>query len=219
MIFGTKTIYFVRHGQSANNAAKVRQGSAGGLSEKGEAQARFVGERFKNNRIQLTLASPYERAQETAAVIGEYIHTPIETTPLLAERRNPSEVIGKDADSEEVTKIMDVIDRTFHDDDYHYSDEENFSELKARARKLLTLLEQRPEKRVLCVSHRIFLKMVCAYAEQGESLTSHDFVKLDFYNKVENTAIAVCAYKPLNKWLKKKEWNILAFNDFGRIVE
>jgi len=219
MIFGTKTIYFVRHGQSANNAAKVRQGSAGGLSDAGEKQALFTGERLKNNKIEITLSSPYERAQDTAGIINKYLHTQTETTSLLAERRNPSEVIGKDADSEEVTRIMDVIDRSFHDDDYHYSDEENFAELKSRARELLTLLEHRPEKHILCVSHRIFLKMVFALIVQGDSLTSHDFVKLDFYNKVENTAVAVCTYKLLNKWLKKKEWNILAFNDYGRIVE
>lgn len=219
MIFGTKTIYFVRHGQSENNALKLRQGATGGLSHAGETQAHFVGERFKHNKIEITLASPYERAQETAALINAHIHTKTETTPLLAERRNPSEVVGKDADSEEVTKIMDLIDRSFHDDDYHYSDEENFTELKARAKELLTLLENRPEKRILCVSHRIFLKMVCAYIEQGEALTSHEFVKLDFYNKVENTAIAICTYKPLNKLFRKKPWNILAFNDFGRIVE
>jgi len=219
MILGTKTIYFVRHGQSENNALKLRQGATGGLSEEGEKQAHFTGERFKNNKIEITLSSPYERAQETATIINEYLHTQTETTPLLAERRNPSEVIGKDAESDEVTKIMDVIDRSFHDDDYHYSDEENFTELKARARELLTLLEQRPEKKILCVSHRIFLKMVSALIEQGDSLTSHDFVKLDFYNKVENTAIAVCSYTPINRWLNKKEWNILAFNDYGRIVE
>jgi broad specificity phosphatase PhoE len=219
MIFGTKTIYFVRHGQSENNALKLRQGATGGLSEEGENQAHFTGERLKNNKIEITLSSPYERAQETATIINKYLHTQTETTSLLAERRNPSEVIGKDAESDEVTKIMDVIDRSFHDDDYHYSDEENFTELKARARELLTLLEQRPEKKILCVSHRIFLKMVSALIEQGDSLTSHDFVKLDFYNKVENTAIAVCSYTPINRWLKKKEWNILAFNDYGRIVE
>ena len=35
----TKLIYFVRHGETLNNAKGIRQGPEGPLSEKGRAQA------------------------------------------------------------------------------------------------------------------------------------------------------------------------------------
>lgn len=215
---GKKIVYFVRHGQSANNAANVRQGSAGSLSEKGRAQAEFVGERLENVPIEVILSSPYERTQETANVINEKLHSHVELLDILAERKNPSEIVGKDADSDEVKKIMDVIDRSFHDGNFRYSDEENFFDLKNRAHKLLDTLAARKEKRFLCVSHRIFLKMLFSYINQGEDIDSNEFAILDYNTKVENTAITICEYSYWRKITKKNPWKILAVNDYGKVA-
>ena len=220
MLFpGKKLIYFTRHGESASNASKLRQGATGGLSEKGIAQARFVGERCKGISIDVILSSSYDRAKETAAIINETLHRPIEYTGLLIERKNPSEIIGKDADSPEVKKIMDLIDRSFHDSSLRYSDEENFEDLKARAKKLLKMLSGRKENRILCISHRIFLKMIFSYMEQGDKLDPHTFALLDYHTKIENTAITLCEYNPWKKLTGKNPWRILAVNDSARIVE
>jgi len=219
MLFpGKKIVYFVRHGQSANNAANVRQGSTGGLSEKGIAQARFVGERLKNASIKALLTSPYDRAKETASIINETLKSKIEYVDILIERKNPSEIVGKDADSEEVKKIMDVIDRSFHDSTMRYSDEENFQDLKNRAHKVLDMLAYRKERRILCVSHRIFLKMLFAYMNEQDKLNPHEFTVLDYNTKVENTAITICEYNAWKKLVGKNPWRILAVNDYGRIV-
>lgn len=215
--FRKKTIYFIRHGQSANNASNLRQGATGKLSDKGVEQARFVGERLQKNDVDLLLVSPYERAKETASIINEFLKKPIEYTDLLVERKNPSEIIGKDADSPEVKKIMDLIDRSFHDNTLRYSDEENFQDLKARAQKLLTFISKRKERHILCVSHRIFLKMVLSYIEEGETLDSHRFAELDLLNSVNNASITVCSYNPVDKLFGKNPWKILVFNDYGRI--
>lgn len=218
MLFpGKKIVYFVRHGQSANNAANVRQGAAGSLSDKGRQQALFVGERFEHVPIETILSSPYERTKETTAIINEKLHRPVEYLDILAERKNPSEIVGKNADSEEVKKIMDIIDRSFHDENFRYSDEENFSDLKGRAHKLLDFLAVRQEKRLLCVSHRIFLKMVFSYINQGEDIDANEFAVLDYNTKVENTAITITEYSWWRKVMGKNPWSILAVNDYGRI--
>ncbi len=219
MLFpGKKLVYFVRHGESANNASNVRQGPGGSLSDKGKEQARFVGERLKNNEIELILASSYVRSRETADIINETLHTSLEHTGLLIERQNPSEIIGKDANSEEVKKIMDVIDKSFHDSNMRYSDEENFDDLKKRAHTLLDVLSQKKEKRILCVSHRIFLKMIFSYIKQGEELDPHEFTVLDFNTKVENTSLTLCEYNSWRKMKGQNPWKILAVNDLGKIV-
>lgn len=215
---GKKLVYFVRHGQSANNAANLRQGASGSLSDKGKAQARFVGERLQGAAIELVLASPYERAKETAGIANETFKCPVEYSDLLVERKNPSEIVGKDADSEEVKKIIDVIDRSFHDPNYRYSDEENFADLKERAHKLLDFLSHKKQRRILCVSHRIFLKMIFSYMEQRDALQAHEFAVLDFNTKVENTAITICEYNFWKKLRGANPWRILAVNDYGRIV-
>lgn len=223
MFWTKKQIYFIRHGQSAQNESNLRQGPEGKLSEKGRKQADFVGKRFESIPVDIILVSPYERTKETASVINEHLHLTIEDCPLLIERKNPSEIVGKDADSLEVKKIVDEIDRSYHQNDFRYSDEENFDDLKARAKKLLAYLATRKEKRIMCVSHRIFLKMVASYIESGESLTSKGFVKLDFLNPADNASVTFAEYSPIEAWKYRKlkgqaGWKLLAWNDFGHIV-
>ena len=123
----TKLIYFVRHGETLNNAQNIRQGSDGSLSEKGRAQALATAKRFpkENGRPDVIITSPYERTRETAEIIANELGMGFEYSDLLVERRNPSEIIGHSGQEEEVKKIVDKIDMSFHDDNLRYSDEEN----------------------------------------------------------------------------------------------
>jgi broad specificity phosphatase PhoE len=100
------------------------------------------------------LVSPYERTIETAALINHEFEKPlpIEYNDLLMERRNPSEIVGKSVNDPEVKKIVDHIDKSYHSDDYRFSDEENFSDLKTRARNLLEYLAGRREKTLVVVT-------------------------------------------------------------------
>lgn len=227
MFWDSKEIYFIRHGQSAQNAEHVRQGSKGGLSDKGKEQARFVADRFKNIPVDIILTSPYDRTYETAEIINSSLNKPLEKCDLLMERRNPSEIIGQDADSLEVKKVIDQIDRSYHHSDFRYSDEENFQDLKNRAKNLLSFLSKRKEEKIMCVSHRIFLKMVASYIETGESLTSENFVKLDFLNPADNGSVTFAKYSPYDalraklgnkKLAEQAGWRLLAWNDAGHII-
>ena len=47
-------------------------------------------------------------------------------------------------------QIVDLIDKTYHSDDYRYSDEDNFADMRDRAKKLLEFLETIKEKRARC---------------------------------------------------------------------
>lgn len=209
----TKIIYFVRHGETVLNAKNIRQGAEGGLTELGREQALATANRFPKHkgRPQVIIASPYERTRETAEIIGEVLEMPVEYSDLLVERRNPSEIIGHDGDELEVRHIVDRIDKSFHEDDLRYSDEENFVDLKERARKLLYFITQRPEERIIMVTHGIFLKMVVSYMLYGEKLTASLYNTLSLYNPVNNASMAICSYK--SHWLTKDEWKILVWND------
>lgn len=209
----TKIIYFVRHGETVLNAKNIRQGAEGGLTELGREQALATANRFPKHkgRPQVIIASPYERTRETAEIIGEVLEMPVEYSDLLVERRNPSEIIGHDGDELEVRHIVDRIDKSFHEDDLRYSDEENFVDLKERARKLLYFITQRPEERIIMVTHGIFLKMVVSYMLYGEKLTASLYNTLSLYNPVNNASMAICSYK--SHWFTKDEWKILVWND------
>lgn len=211
-----KTIYFVRHGETVLNAEHIRQGPEGPLSERGKQQAAETGKRLVGFPIDVMIASPFERTRQTAEIINSYLHKPLDYSELLRERKNPTEIIGKWYDDQEVRKIIDMIDKSFHESNFRYSDEENFEDLKLRAHQLLDFLEARPEKHILCVTHGIFLTMVIAYMQYREKLTSEAYAKLTFFNPANNAAITVCEFDPLDTSSPEHGWSLLAWNDYSR---
>lgn len=215
MHMATKIIYFVRHGETELNAKGIRQGPEGSLSAKGREQALATAKRFPKHRgrPEVIISSPYQRTKETASIISEELKMPVEYSDLLVERRNPSEIIGHEGREREVRKIVDQIDKSYHTDDLRYSDEENFIDLKERARKLLIYIIERPEQRIVMVTHGIFLKMVVSYMLYGEKLTASEYNKLSYFNPIDNASMAICSYT--THWFKKNEWKLIVWNDLN----
>lgn len=207
-----RRIYFVRHGETEANAARVRQGPEGSLSENGRMQAEAAGAYLAQFPIRSLISSPYPRAAETAAIISARIKLPVSYSPLLVERRNPSEVVGKRDDAEEVLKIINRIDRAYHEDDFRYSDEENFIDLKERARRCLDLLASQGARDVCAVTHSIFLKMVIAFLLHRDRLHASDYVKLSFFNASDNAGITVCQFNPWKAWSATRGWSVITYN-------
>ena len=208
-----RRFYFVRHGETLLNAAHIRQGSEGSLSERGRLQTKRVGRYLTRFPITRIIASPYERAKETADTINHYLNVPIRYSKLLAERRNPSEIIGKRDDDPEVIRIVDQMDRAYHDDTYRYSDEENFEDLKKRARRALSFLARQSARDTCVVTHSIFLKMLIAYLLYRKRLHAADYVKLSFFNASDNANITVCEFHPWKLFSSTRGWEVLSYNE------
>jgi probable phosphoglycerate mutase len=210
-----KIIYFVRHGETILNAQNIRQGADGSLSEKGKLQAKDTARRFTRHKgkPEAIISSPFQRTKETAEIIAKDLRMTVEYSNLLVERRNPSEIVGHKGEEKEVRHIINSIDESFHEDDLRYSDEENFVDLKKRAKKLLEYIINRPEKRIVMVTHGIFLKMVVAYMLLGEKLTASEYNKLSYFNPVANASMTIVSYQ--SHWFKKDEWKVLIWNDMA----
>lgn len=207
-----RRFYFVRHGETLLNAQHIRQGADGKLSENGQRQAHRTGQALSSFPIDRIIASPYERTRETAGIISTYVHAPVAYSDLFAERRNPSEIIGKHADDPAVVKIIDQMDRAYHEDEYRFSDEENFEDLKVRARKALTALEGQPGHHICVVTHRIFLKMLIAYLLYRDHLHASDYAKLDFFNAADNASVTICQYSLWETFSPTRGWKVLVYN-------
>lgn len=206
-----KNIYFIRHGETVQNAAHIRQDETGGLSETGRQQIQNLGQRLKGFNINKILSSPFERAVETTDIILQNIDAPVEYVPLLGERHNPLSIVGKKYDDPKVVDAINSIDKSFHDPDYRYEDEENFQDLKARALKAKEFLQKNATHNMLCVTHGIFLKMLLCVLIYDKELTVQQYVKLSLFNPVDNGGITLVKYKPLEFF--GNPWEILAFND------
>ncbi len=210
-----KLIYFVRHGESELNAAGIRQGPDGPLSDKGTAQVIATAKRFPKNKgkPEVIIASPYQRTKETAAIIASELDMTVEYCDLLVERKNPSEIVGHKGEERDVRQIVDQIDKSYHDDTMRFSDEENFVDLKERAKNLLYYIMERREERIIMVTHGIFLKMVVAYMIHGESLTASMYNALSYINKMDNAGMTICQFIP--HWFTSDEWKVITWNDLA----
>ncbi len=209
--------YFIRHGETLLNASHIRQGADGALSPKGREQAKTAGEALKGLGIRRIFSSTYPRAKETARIIAEAIRAPILYSSLLIERRNPTEIIGKDTKDPEVMHIVDQVDLAYHDDDYRFSDEENFTDLKLRGEKCLDLLARQGSHTNAVVTHHIILKMLVACALYRERLTAADFTKLTFFNFSDNAGITIFEYHPWRRFLNTRGWQVIGYNQHPHI--
>ena len=83
------TVHVMRHGEVYNPEGILYGRLPGfGLSEKGQAQANAVADALADHHIVLVVASPLQRAQETAAPIAARHGLTVETDPNLIESAN-----------------------------------------------------------------------------------------------------------------------------------
>jgi broad specificity phosphatase PhoE len=84
-------ITLLRHGESVGNAESRWQGQSDfPLTDTGRAQARALGERWKNEgaKFDLVISSPLIRTRETAETVAQALDLKIEFDPLWMERDN-----------------------------------------------------------------------------------------------------------------------------------
>ena len=87
-------IYIIRHGETYGNI------NGDGFSEtdltpRGEAQARLLGERFKNEKIDCIYTSPLTRALKTTAEIKKYHKdVPVKVNSIFLEKGTPADYSG-----------------------------------------------------------------------------------------------------------------------------
>jgi broad specificity phosphatase PhoE len=80
------TIFLVRHGETACNAARVVQPADASLSPRGVAQAEQLGRRLAREGARRIRSSDLLRARQTAAVVAQACGAPVELDPALQER-------------------------------------------------------------------------------------------------------------------------------------
>ena len=197
-------VYFVRHGESASNAAREALSSidphAGDrLTDLGWEQARKLGQRLDGEGLTHIVTSTMRRARETGRGINETLGLPLETHPDIHEVRQPDEfyrVLGPAR-----TKVSAAVRMAEHDDDpaYAFGNAESFNDVLARVRSIKRYLERtKPDQRMLVVRHGNFLRFFL-----GDSLYRDEFRPRHFLQlwnlKAANTGITIFDYEPVRQ--------------------
>jgi broad specificity phosphatase PhoE len=153
------TLYFVRHGESLANLSDrngdPRPEDSDQLSDRGWEQARSLGRRLQGEGLELIVASPMTRAQETAQGIAEVLELPVETDEDLFEVRQSDAFYAASPDFGDTGTLSWM---PTADPSYAEPGAESFDDVVARVRRVMHRLgDLASERRIVAVSHHNFL--------------------------------------------------------------
>jgi broad specificity phosphatase PhoE len=213
-----KIVYFVRHGQSVDNAAPVFQSPDSPLSAKGRKQAESIAERVSKLSFDALIASPYERAKQTAEIIANTTGKHPEYSKLFIEKAKPTYVVGKPYTDEKANALWREWYKSLYTSNMRVEDGENFDDLIARADKALEFLRQRPEQSLVVVTHGFFLRMILARVLLGDLLSAETFSNISRSAATENTGLTVLQYLCQHPE-EKSAWRLWIYNDHAHLAD
>lgn len=184
-------IYFVRHGRTDHNRRDRFQTALTPLSPEGMMQATLLAKRLRQSSIKRIYTSSMFRAIQTATIIADELSLPVLMAPVLEEAKRPSAVRGKRKSDPSVMAIMEQVKAHFGDPNWAHSDEENYTQLQARARNAIQLLLDSPDQEILVVTHGEILRMILSIMVFGSSITPAIFEKMTGAFATSNAGLTV----------------------------
>jgi ribonuclease H / adenosylcobalamin/alpha-ribazole phosphatase len=210
-----KVVYFVRHGQSNDNAAPVFQSPESPLSDKGREQARSIAERVSKISFEALIASPFERAKETAEVIAKTTGRELEYSDLFVERMKPASINGKSHEDREADALWREWRKSLYTPGMRVADGENFDDIISRADRALAFLKDRAEKSMVVVTHGYFLRTMIARVLLGELLSAEALRRFQHMSSMENTGLTVLRYHGTSE--EDSSWRLWVYNDHAHL--
>lgn len=204
-------VYFVRHGESENSAYQLYSSPELNLTEKGGKQAELTAERVAKLPIEIIISSSYKRTLQTTQIINKKLNKKVFLSDLAVEIKRPTEIAGKSISDLGVRKIKKQMDQNFHLPNWHYSDEENFYDFKARVEKFIKFLEKFEQKHILVVTHIHFIRIIVLTLMFGKDLTAEMFLKHADFLEMETSGLTICE--------KDKTWKLVTWNDHAHLAD
>lgn len=212
-----KIIYLVRHGQSTGNISPVFQTVKSPLTDIGIMQAESIADRLSRLQFEALIASPVRRAKETAIHIGTKTGKAPIYSDLFVECVKPSSIDGKSWADKDARDIWYKWQTTLFSNSARYSDGENFEDIVNRVDKALKFLYERPEQKIVVVTHGFFLRSIIARILIGDELTGPIMKRFQQLASVENTGITVLQYK--DAFEEDFAWRLWTFNDHSHFAD
>jgi probable phosphoglycerate mutase len=212
-----KIVYFVRHGQSAGNVAPVFQSLNSPLTETGQKQAERIAKRVSNLSFETLIASPVQRAKETAEAIAKATGKKLEFSDLFVERVKPTCINGKLHEDEHANIIWREWGKSLYTPGMRVEDGENFDDLLSRADKALEFLKNRTEKSIVVVTHGYFLRTIVARVLLDNSLSGEAFRNFQRSSEHENTGLTVLRYQ--EGFEEQPSWRLWIYNDHEHLAD
>ena len=204
-------LYFVRHGETDDNADNIHQTETSQLSQHGLRQAEFLAQRCQKLPIELIVSSHFKRTQQTAEIIAEQLGKAVVYNELFKEIKRPSVIEGLRNDNPEAVAVKELQDQHGHESAWHYSDEENFHDVARRCQAALNFLEQQPAEHILIVTHGIVIRMIICDLLLADALTFDFFKRIRSFFRHKNTGITIIEKNASGRW------QLITWNDHAHL--
>lgn len=206
-------IYFVRHGEGYHNTGKLYSTPDFELTSLGIKQAEGVTDRLSKLPIEIIISSPFKRTIQTTEILNERLKKEVIFSDLVAEIKRPKEIAGKSmVEDPEVNKIKKLMDENIDDENWHFSDEENFFNFRKRTLEFLEYLKEFKQEHILVVSHVLFIQMAVLVMMLGEELTPEIYLKAHKFLASETSGLTICEKR-------EKGWQLITWNDHSHLLK
>lgn len=207
-----KIIYIVRHGETEGNALNAVQDGTDMLSNAGKGQAERIAARMKGVDFDAMIASDYIRARETADAIFEATGIPYTQSAHLREVMHPTALVGVPRSDERFVVYHKEQLAHIADEAWHYDDEENFFDLRARARSAEAELLAHPATTLLVVSHANFIKALVGQFIFQDAFTPDIFLHIRPSFLMSNTGLTLLERRA-------DRWHLITWNDHSHLAD
>ncbi len=175
-------IILARHGRTNENKNKNLSGNSdkAQLIEEGKEHASTLVTLFLGDGIERILASPLDRAMDTAKPIAKALKLKIEKEDLLREFD-----FGDLDGLPEEGKATEGLKRRRKELHFRFPNGESYGDVIVRAKKLLDSISRAKEKRILLVAHAgINRAIISLLLDNGFSKSAHKLDTIDCHNSL-----------------------------------
>lgn len=158
-------IYLARHGRTNYNDLNLCNGDPSvdvHITELGVEQAKALANKLKEAPIDHIFVSEMRRTHQTAEIVNQFHHAPMETAPLLNDHRSGYE--GKNAQL-----LMDALDAADDRWTARFNGGESIDDMKQRVREFINQLKMKPYDSVLIVTSGWVIRVMVAVIEKISS--------------------------------------------------
>ena len=172
------------------NRKHMHQGPEEPLTEKGQKQALEVAIALKKKEVDALMCSPFVRARNTAEIIGGELDIPLIVDESVREFRRPDSLYGKPHYSLHSLAYMWKLYRHREDDTWDDGGAENMFAVRNRIVDAKKAIAKVTGKKVVVVSHAIFIDMFVQSVCADRTLSFNEFVSAVLgAKKLPNTGV------------------------------
>ena len=206
-------LFLVRHAQS-NTPNDHWQTPDSELGEIGIKQAKVLCNRSRFSKLDEMFSSHWERSKKTAEIVSKSLGINTHTLDYIHERKQLPNIYGADRQSEiskeygkEYLKNYDNLDWRFK------GKEESIRMVLDRASKLSNyLLENFQDKKVLVISHDIFIRSFISLVLIGSEYTDNTMARTIHSLSINYTGISLLIHNNKNNL-----WKVNYINDYSHL--